>query len=408
MRHARLTFALWFVSLGGCALDLERLRGDARDAGVLDASGVDAPGVDAPGLDASGVDAGVDAAAEPDAFVSRGGALRVLARGPAVDASSRLAAAREARGAYYVLVGPSMTEGHALTRTACDAEISTESLLSTPTGDVVSLADADEDGVLDVVAADVSQLYVAFGEASSLAFASPSGLSHGLNLPVAVGAPAFGEAHPDLIVANTMGSMIGVRQSTPRAFSGTRPVPVDAGSSLRDFLVADVEDGGDAEVVMLVSSSGSPKLVIVHDDGGALASSTTRRSLHASAAGLARTGAPRSILAFGGNALEWVDLPKGGWGPFEVVGASFIDAAVGDLEGDGIAEVAALDRNTGSIRVFHGIGALEMIDEVPLGTAALSGGEIEVLDVDGDGRDELLVHAASEVILVGRVAASCP
>lgn len=92
-----------------------------------------------------------------------------------------------------------------------------------------------------------------------------------------------------------------------------------------------------------------------------------------------------------------------------MAGASFVDVAVTDLDGDRIEEIAALDENTGSLRIFSGsTGSLSMVDEVPLDGAVLGAAEIAAVDIDGDDRNELVIHAATEVLIVGRVATSCP
>ena len=426
MRTTAVALAALLAPGLGCSLDLDRLRADAGtslDAPGLDAPGRDAPGLDAPEPDAPGLDADRDAgsvsdASGPDASgpdASYGfpdGPLEILARSSVrTDADARLAVGRDDRGAFFTLVSPTSFDRELVTRTSCAATLS-PTMAEGPRGRAVALADLDTDGTLDEIAIDDTQVSIAFGLAPDLEFEVPLTVPHFVTTPRLVAVGTLGAAElPEIVVANRMNVVRTVTQAPARSFSGMRVAPVGPGSVVIDLLIMDADDGnaGDELVLLVATSTGASRaLELVFDDGVELRSGPTRNALPTIASGLARAGA-REVVVFGRDVLEGVTFPSGGWGPYGIAGAQLIDVAVADVDGDAIPDVMALDMSTSSLRVFHGEPEeLLMIDELSLETTSLGAAEIQPLDVDDDGVVELVVHAGTETLLIGRRPTGCP
>jgi hypothetical protein len=425
MRTTAVVLAALLAPGPGCSLDLDRLRADAGtslDAPGLDAPGLDAPALDAPEPDAPGLDADRDAAPVSDASgpdasgpdASYGfpdGPLEILAssRGR-TDAEARLAVGRDDRGAFFTLVSPTSFDRELVTRTSCAATLS-PSAGGGPSGAAVAVADLDTDGTLDEIAMDGTQVSIAFGLAADLEFEVPLTVPHFVTTPRLVAVGTLGAAElPEIVVANRMNVVRTVTQAPARSFTGMRVAPVGAGSLVIDAVIMDADDGnaGDELVLLVATSSGAARAIeVVFDDGIELRSGPTRDMVSTIASGLARAGS-REAVVFGRDVLEGITFPSGGWGPYGIAGAQLIDVAVADIDGDAMPDVVALDTATRSLRVFHASAALAMVDEFPLGSGTLGAAEVQPLDVDDDGVVELVVHAGTEVLLIGRRPTRCP
>lgn len=102
-------------------------------------------------------------------------------------------------------------------------------------------------------------------------------------------------------------------------------------------------------------------------------------------------GVPSQVRAFDGrDAFELWTV-----NPFEADFLGGVEVAGGDLDGDGVAEVAVAAGDTGSprVRLFDGGTHASKADFFALDRNARGGAHLAIGDFDGDGKNELLVGA---------------
>ena len=84
--------------------------------------------------------------------------------------------------------------------------------------------------------------------------------------------------------------------------------------------------------------------------------------------------------------------------PYEATFTGGVRVAVGDINGDGIDDIATIPQAGGSdrLRVFNGVDGSTLIDQFVFSTADVnyrSGGYIAIGDLNGDGRKDIIVGA---------------
>lgn len=221
-----------------------------------------------------------------------------------------------------------------------------------PSGAQVWVGDLDNDGSDELVSAEKGRVKIVWGRKKADTLLQPFGQKYAGKIWLAVGqanrdAPReliLGRegAPPDIKVFSAAGKELARWTAYNAAFlGGVRPA------------IGDLDGDGLREIVSAAGPGGGPHLKIWKTDG-----------------------------------KTW----GGGWFAFDKSESGGVGIAVGDVDGDGRAEVIA-GSGRGAVprvRVFDGRGNLE--SSFNLGDKPLSGGlEVSASDVDNDGRAEILV-----------------
>ncbi|MFH1508604.1 MAG: VCBS repeat-containing protein [bacterium] len=82
------------------------------------------------------------------------------------------------------------------------------------------------------------------------------------------------------------------------------------------------------------------------------------------------------------------------WAPYASNYNEGVDVAMGDVDGDGLAEVITSSLKYGHVRVFEASGGVTGIAYYPFGNTYQNGVEVAAGDVDGDGVDEIVAAEA--------------
>jgi hypothetical protein len=375
------------LAASGCALDLDRLR--ARDA-AADADLEDP--VDAPSLDAS-----VDAAVTPDAFEpERDGVLAVLAR---IDVTGGLdlAAGRDARGAFFVLLGSTGSFAQLLERDDCTASRVAERTELEIFGTVLLLDTVDEDALLDVAAANGSLIHLQRGMAGA-------GLPFGHRVSEAAdfGTPRrMSVARIDALASQ----IVVVTDSDAYQWGGVPGMAVRLGTRTTDTLdglAFDFDGGGNTDLVRLRSTGVNRELQVELGDGtGAVGSAGSPIAVD----GLERLVATpdgRALWGIGSSVVERLAPTPA---TYTLTDASLVSVVVADLDGDATDEIVALDGSDRTLRALRPRPMGSFAEE----TLSIGGiGPIAAVDLDADDRSELLVLTSEEILVIGRLATTCP
>ena len=208
----------------------------------------------------------------------------------------------------------------------------------------LAISDVDGDGKPDIVVANersnnvsVLRNTAAFANINAASFAARADFPVGANPPgIAVG-DVDGDGKPDIVAANYGSSTVSVLRNT----STSGIVNTASFAAKADFVTG---TNPFSVVIGDVDGDGKPDLVTANSNANTISV-------------LRNTAAPGNIMAssFSGK----VDFSTSGY-PLSVV--------TGDLDGDGIAEVAAANAATGTISVF------QVSKPVPMTAAAVSAG----------------------------------
>ena len=208
----------------------------------------------------------------------------------------------------------------------------------------LAISDVDGDGKPDIVVANersnnvsVLRNTAAFANINAASFAARTDFPVGTNPPsIAVG-DVDGDGKPDIVAANYGSNTVSVLRNTSTSGivnAASFAAKADFATGINPFSV----------VIGDVDGDGKPDLVTANSNANTISV-------------LRNTAAPGNIMAssFSGK----VDFSTSGY-PLSVV--------TGDLDGDGVAEVAAANAATGTISVF------QVSKPVPMTAAAVSAG----------------------------------
>jgi FG-GAP-like repeat len=260
----------------------------------------------------------------------------------------------------------------------------------------VRLADIDADGDVDIVTLTESGVIVLFKNDSG--FSAPTAVP----LPVLPSGFAIadidGDEHPELLVGRADTRTLSVyawNDGTP-AEIGSYPI----------YMIPNVIEAfdadGDGDLDVAVAGTGSYIMVFRNDGTGSLAHTTTREvnspfpadgEMQLTAANMDQDHIP-DLVAVGDSRRTIAVFPGRGdctyRVPFVVTTPwRSIDLAVGDMDGDGDLDVATAWENNAQVFRNDGTGQLSYVADI--NTRFIDCFGVALADLDGDGRDELLM-----------------
>jgi hypothetical protein len=220
-----------------------------------------------------------------------------------------------------------------------------------PSGDLIESTDIDGDGVEDLVIADKGQIEIHWGTGRVSSF-KPFGKNYSGRLYFTVG-QTNRDAQKEIIVSR-IGAPPEVRIFTAagKQLFGWSAFNATFGGGVR-LAIGDLEGNGLNRIVTGAGSGGGPHIKAWKTDGQPF---------------------------------------TGGFFAFDATETGGVSVAVGDVDGDGKAEIIA-GSGQGSVprvRVFDGNGKLK--NSFALSDKPLPGGlDVGVSDIDGDGKAEIIV-----------------
>ncbi len=274
----------------------------------------------------------------------------------------------------------------------------------------VALADVDNDGDLDVLAANATRngtvsVQLNNGQGS---FTSAGSLPVGAYPAHLTTADLNGDGNLDLLVANAGSNTVSVRLSNGRGgLAGGQEVPV--GQYPMSVAAADLDADGDLD--LLAANLGSDNVSVRFNNGQGAFSGTTSVAVgpntsSVEAADVDGDGDLDLLMANAGSSGTVSVRLNDGQGVFSGTGSVAVGAypthvTAADMDADGDLDLLtanATQSGTVSVRLNNGQGAFSGTTSLAVGRYPAS---VEAADVDGDGDLDLLVaNAGSNTVSV--------
>lgn len=412
-REARLAAIAVLCGAAGCTLDLERLRGTPTDTGPRDAPRLDAPGLDAPGLDAPRLDGDILDAPTDLRDVGPPGPVDLVLLGSVPNGAGSLdaiSAGRDATRAVAAMTsrGAGTIRAFSLDITGCAVGSVGTLDLGAPLAGPVLVDDLDRDGSVDVlVGHDDSRLSFHAGSTGG-GFDSPTTITTGLGPLVSVATASVDADGETDVVLFEFGPRIRFFPVAGRAF-GAASGPSGSGITYFDGAVADLDGSGTADLIA-IESGVETSLTFVPGSGdgtfdrpsSAMLLPTVRRL----AVGVLVAGAPATAVCVGNSDTFFVDVSRAGTFTVEQrigLGTDMRDVVMAELDGVPPLEFVLAAAGDSALRVYRMVTGTptELLNVAVTGTPVA----LAAVDIDADGRDEVLVLFADRFDVYGR---TCP
>jgi hypothetical protein len=277
------------------------------------------------------------------------------------------------------------------------------------------LADLDGDGAQDAVVADAGGTVALLRGAGDGSFEAAAAVDvGGTPVRIALGDVA-GDPSPDVVVAN-LALRVLVNDGAGHLSLAAAASPA---LGAYDFALADLGGDARADLIALDAATGDVVTLISDGSGGfaeAARAAVAAEALYLGAGDLDRDGAADVVVASGSPEAPGLELLFGdGAGglseavPLELAHAASGAPAVGDVTGDGLADVVVAGCEGLSVLVGNGAGALRPSLRTPYASlASCAAGGVALADFDANGLADALVLGANGVLELRRNQPSPP
>ncbi|WP_276483153.1 FG-GAP-like repeat-containing protein [Paraflavitalea pollutisoli] len=278
-------------------------------------------------------------------------------------------------------------------------------------GGDVSTADLDGDGYTDLFYTRFSfdEVRILHNTGNGFGFSYQESVWGGTTNPLGVkAADVNGDGLPELLVLSYMYDCVNIfkNNSTPGTINlQWPPVTLAATDGCRDFAIGDLDNDGKPDIVITNQNAHTISIFRNTSTGGNISFSTkidlaTTAGPEGVAIGDLDGDGKREIVVAGNSAMGGISLFRNQSTPGTLAFDAKQDLAAGswpwdveiaDVDGDGKPDLLASNTSSSTISVFRNTstGAISLANRVDLATGGSPRG-MTVADINGDGKPELL------------------